>query len=541
MGNFMHSLQGRLIGTLFVGLSMLALVVLLSLSSLKGNIDSYQAVVNNEGATLSAVDKMNLAFKTQVQEWKNVLLRGHSSSDLDKYWGQFQDRHSEVQDYARSLKATGLDSDIRAEIERFSDAHAQLLPQYRRGYEAFVASGFDVQEGDKQVRGIDREPSQLLSSISQKVDQYITQMENEYSQSSANALWIAVTVFVGISFLVLMGLSVALRGQLIIPLTEVVADLKRVADGDFSGQLNVRNAGEIGELTQSLSKMKRDLGGMIEEIRSTTGILRHASGEFSTSSQNIRRDTSQAESFSAQISEAVAQMASTITEVANNASNAADSTQEADRSANEGLSTMSGAIHAIANVSSEVARISAEMTKLEQDTTSVGAVLDVIKGIAEQTNLLALNAAIEAARAGEQGRGFAVVADEVRALAKRTQESTEEIQHIIETVQTGAASAAQAMQAGNEKAEGAAKLAEDAGGAIEQITRSIGQIRDMNNQIAAAAEEQSVAADEINRNVVNMTDMARNAHSSASNTEAATSSLESAASNLGNIVSRFKM
>jgi methyl-accepting chemotaxis protein len=234
-------------------------------------------------------------------------------------------------------------------------------------------------------------------------------------------------------------------------------------------------------------------------------------------------------------------MSATVNEVANNAALAAESTQTANRGAAEGLSIMDNAIKSISQVAEDVASISVDMSKLEQDTTSVGAVLDVIKGIAEQTNLLALNAAIEAARAGEQGRGFAVVADEVRALAQRTQESTAEIHHIIETVQNGAAAAANAMQAGTDRTREAVEFAEKAGESIRGIAGAISTVEGMNTQIAAAAEEQSVAAEEIHSQVVNMSDIATKTVGGSEQAAAVASGLEQTARDLKSMVVRFRV
>lgn len=541
MSKLTQTLQVKLLLTLMVGLTLMIVVAMVSIGAVKKSIDGYQALHKEESYMRTQVDAINLAFKGQVQEWKNVLLRGHDQSARKKYWSKFNEQDQKVKELTSSLLSGLPEGGVKSDLSQFIRVHESLRSKYESGLSAFEGSGFVSLAGDAAVKGIDREPSQLLSSLSDRISVEESEKAQMYSDASSQSVWIAVGSLLSISVVVLFGLNLSLGGQLIKPLREAVDDIARMSKGDFTHKLNQNCGGELGVLNQSLDRMKEDLGGMIAGIRTTANVLRQSSQEFRSSGETITQDTSKAENFSGQIAAAIAQMASTVTEVANNAANAAEATQMADKSANEGLSTMEGAIRAISDLAGDVSTISGDMSKLEQDTTSVGAVLDVIKGIAEQTNLLALNAAIEAARAGEQGRGFAVVADEVRALAKRTQESTEEIQHIIETVQTGAAAAAQAMQAGNGKAEGAATLAQDAGNAIQAITQSIGQIRDMNNQIAAASEQQSVAADEISRNVVGMSELAQNAHHSANSTRATTDGLEQTASDLTAIVARFQL
>jgi methyl-accepting chemotaxis protein len=193
--------------------------------------------------------------------------------------------------------------------------------------------------------------------------------------------------------------------------------------------------------------------------------------------------------------------------VASNAGGAADAAQSADQNAHQGLKMMDNTLDAINQLNTEVNRVGTAMTQLEADTNRIGGVLDVIKNVAEQTNLLALNAAIEAARAGEQGRGFAVVADEVRSLAKRTQDSTAEIQQIIEAVQRGATNAMNAMKTSQGKTGATLEMAGQAGQSINQITQSISAILGMNMQIATAAEEQSYTAEEINKNIIQVVNL----------------------------------
>jgi aerotaxis receptor len=218
------------------------------------------------------------------------------------------------------------------------------------------------------------------------------------------------------------------------------------------------------------------------------------------SSDGIRQQQSETD----QVATAITEMAASVQEVARNAQNTADAADKADAEARAGRQVVADTGTAIGRLAAEVEKASGVIQQLETRSSEITSVLDVIRGIAEQTNLLALNAAIEAARAGEQGRGFAVVADEVRTLASRTQQSTQEIQSMIEKLQDGARSAVKVMTLSREQADSSVEQARHAAASLENITRSVSVITDMSAQIATAVEEQSAVGEEINRNVVSI-------------------------------------
>ncbi len=317
--------------------------------------------------------------------------------------------------------------------------------------------------------------------------------------------------------------------------------ITHLSEGDFTTIIDTSGNDELAQLSRNLSRMQSEIVDVLTSVKNTSGELQTASQSINLTASNITQHTGATEQYTDQVSNAISEMSDTVQDVATNAAGAADAAQQADQNAQRGLQVMDETISSINALSAEVDRVAGAMNQLEQDTASVGAVLDVIKGIAEQTNLLALNAAIEAARAGEQGRGFAVVADEVRALAQRTQESTEEIQQIIETVQNGAAQAVKAMESSQEQTRNTVELATNAGGSIQEITGSVTSIRDMNTQIATAAEQQSFAADEIRKNVESMAGLAKNAHTSAKESTAVANRLDEASNDLGHLVERFKI
>ncbi len=316
--------------------------------------------------------------------------------------------------------------------------------------------------------------------------------------------------------------------------------VERLSAGDFSHRSDAGLPGEAGVVAGLLNELAGKLGSMLGRVRDATGEVRGAAANISAATAEANGVIAQQVASTEQVATAMNEMVSAVQEIAANAVNAAGAATEADDQAREGALLSVEAIGKIGNLVGEVGRAAEVIQRLEQESENVGAVLDVIRGIAEQTNLLALNAAIEAARAGEQGRGFAVVADEVRNLATRTQESTGEIHSIIERLQAGAADAVQVMEAAQGQARASSEQVEKAAEALGCIAEKVGGINDKIGQIATAAEEQNAMVVEINRNMEHISALAGRTAEGAHQVEAEERRLQQIVTGLDEVVSAFK-
>lgn len=320
-----------------------------------------------------------------------------------------------------------------------------------------------------------------------------------------------------------------------------VMALQEMSKGNLNHKLRIEGRDEFAWMRWEYSQCRKNFSKLVQEILGSSGQLAAAAEELSAITEQSTSGVMRQQGETEQVATAMNEMSATVSEVARNAANAASAAQEADTQAKDGSHVVSITVDTIHNLATEVERTAGVIENLKEDSISIGTVLDVIRDIAEQTNLLALNAAIEAARAGEQGRGFAVVADEVRTLASRTQQSTREINDMIERLQNGANEAVNVMQAGREKAEESVEQAGKAGEALQMITQVVDNIKSMNMQIASAAEEQSATAEEINRNIVNISEIAQETSSGSRETATASDELARLAADLQSQVGKFKV
>jgi methyl-accepting chemotaxis protein len=341
---------------------------------------------------------------------------------------------------------------------------------------------------------------------------------------------------------VLLGLLAALliSRSIVRPLEQTVAFAQRIAEGDLSQDLPLDRRDELGQLLAAMQSMTGNLRALVGRIGGGVGQIAAAAEELSaiTAQTSVGVQTQKLETE--QTATAMHQMAATVQEVAQNAEQASLAAREADREAQQGNRVVQQAVSQIGRLATEVEQSVAAIQALNQESSRIGSVLEVIRSVAEQTNLLALNAAIEAARAGEQGRGFAVVADEVRALARRAQDSTQEIEGLIASLQRMAQGAVEQMESSRSLTQGVVSLAGQAGDALGRITQAVSSIEQMNQQIAAAAEEQSAVAESISESVTRVRDIGEESASAIQQTAASSAELARLGVELQGTVAQFR-
>jgi len=345
--------------------------------------------------------------------------------------------------------------------------------------------------------------------------------------------------------LLVVGLMIAafLTRGIVKPLCDTVATMRDIAqgDGDLTKKLDEKGNDEISRLAVAYNAFADKIRGIVEDVKQSTERLTNASGSM----LGVTNDTSEAviqqQAETQHLATAMHEMTATVQDVAQNAQHAQAAAESADKSTESGDQIVNNAVAHTQELANAVDQAAEVVANLANESDNIGSLLEVIKGIAEQTNLLALNAAIEAARAGEQGRGFAVVADEVRTLASRTQTSTEEIERMIERLQSGSRNAVETMEKGKSKATESVSQANEARASLEIIAKEVAAIAEMNIQIASAAEEQSSVAEEINTNVININQIAEKTSGGAQQSKTACEDVSSIASHLSGLMGQFKV
>lgn len=352
---------------------------------------------------------------------------------------------------------------------------------------------------------------------------------------------IVVSAITLVSLVVIIGLSILVMKRVNVAVQQLETSSELIAKGDLTQRLNLGGNDEFSHIGESVNNIVTSFQHVVQTNRDSISQLARSAEESSAVSVQTKQNILTQQSQTEQIATAINQFTATVHEVAQSASSAAQASEQADQAAESGQSVVIESIQLIEKLSQEMQESVDSMHQLAQHSEEIGSVVDVIQGISEQTNLLALNAAIEAARAGEQGRGFAVVADEVRTLASRTQESTQEILQTIQRLQNGSRESTQRLEIGAKNAQSTVEKAREAGDALNLIKASVDQITAMNVQIATAAEQQSLVTEEINSNISSISEISNQTAVGAEQSSAATQELAELSELLNHEIEHYKV
>lgn len=462
--------------------------------------------------------------------------------NIPTYRGQMDTRDKEL-----SEKITAYDNLVTTpEGQQLYDQFKQTFAAYRTG----IAQSFTLAEQGKRdeltklllvdmktvVDGSGKQLNDLADLFARQVA-----LESQKSAAHYATSRTIVSVFIALAALATVALAMLLTRSIVRPLSSAVSAAESVAQGDLTRPIETQGNDEVSRLLKALATMQQNLRETLQGISGSATQLACAADELNAvtldSSQGLQQQNNEIE----QAATAVTEMTTAVEEVARNAVSTSDATRQSSDSAQLGQERVSETASAINALAADVQHTGELVQSLANQSQDIGKVLDVIRAIAEQTNLLALNAAIEAARAGESGRGFAVVADEVRALAHRTQQSTQEIEQMVQGMRNGSSLALESMQASAARANTTLSMAARAGEALQTITASVHEIHERNLVIASAAEEQAQVAREVDRNLVNIRDLSVRSAAGADQTRASSHELSKLANALQGMVRRFQL
>jgi len=496
-------------------------------------LDMYDAVrvLRLEGDRLKGSDPLTIAEAASgltkrildLRTFESMFIGTNAQAAVDSW----VEAYGDVNTIGSSLKVW-LSEDQQATM----DGALAAISNYEQAFTEF--------RGNRGTRialeqAMETQARHILDAADQALDRSTAAMQAQRS----NAHWLlgGITVLA-----VLIGLVAAtlISRMIVVPLRYTVQLAQQVAGGDLTQTQTVTRQDELGQLQQAMANMTQSLRTLIGRIGGGVGQLATAAEQLSAVTAQTSAGVQKQRIETEQVVTAIHEMSTTVQEVAQNAEQASLAAREADRQACQGDLVVQDAAVQVGHLAGEVEQSAHAIEALHAESGRIGSVLEVIRAVAEQTNLLALNAAIEAARAGEQGRGFAVVADEVRALARRTHDSTEEIEGLIGNLQRVAKQAVEQMQSSRDLTQRTVELANEAGMALGRITESVSTIEQMNQQIAAAAEEQSAVAENISESVTRVHDIGEQSASASEQTAAASAELARLGVELQGLVRHFR-
>ena len=523
--------------TLGVGLLGIKGVVRLA-TALELTFSNNLVSVSNTASTLNGLVAHNRGLYRLMDASKGDV----SAQDRDRVRQDIANELKRSQAAYATYRATPLEDDERAAGDKLD----QIWPAYTSSSERIMAlldSG-QVEQARTQLNTANnelfRQARELIRVMIESNNRQIKEGAVAADELRGSALAWMISGIV-LAFIIAITIGVLITRLITRPIAQAVESAQRIAKGDLTQAILTERTDEAGQLLMALADMQGGLKSTLVEIANASDQLASAAEELSAVTDESSRSLTRQNDEIQQAATAVNQMTAAVDEVASNAVSTSQASRQATTEAEDGRQQVEQAASGMSSMVSEINDSTQSVADLAGQVREIGKVIDVIRGIADQTNLLALNAAIEAARAGEQGRGFAVVADEVRALAHRTQVSTVDIEKMIGEVQVGADGAVAAMNKSLTWANNTQTLAQNAGEALQRITASVATINERNLVIASASEEQAQVAREVDRNLLNIQDLSTQTAAGANQTNAASQDLSRLATSFNALVSKFQL
>ena len=514
--------------------------------------DMAQAGDNRENARSKLGNTADNAV-LKISEVEKSLLQGDSVTQFNRVVELsklIQQARFQVRGYTYSGKVDAeqpaLDA-IDNALKKITELEGQLPAEYQANLQQASVSLQAYRAAVSQYRDSQVATAAALKTMSAQGDLLLSHSDKLTASQTAvrdtDAAKAKYFLLLATALALIFGLVAAwaITRQIVIPLNQTLQVAERVASGDLSHNLTSVRQDELGQLQRAMQSMSMGLRELIGGISDGVTQIARAAEQLSAVTEQTSAGVNSQKIETDQVATAMNEMAATVLEVARNAEEASEAAVAADQQAREGDKVVGQAIAQIERLATEVGNSTEAMGHLKRESDKIGSVLDVIKSVAQQTNLLALNAAIEAARAGEAGRGFAVVADEVRSLALRTQKSTEEIEELIVGLQSGTQQVATIMDNSRGLTDSSVELTRSAGSALANITRTVSTIQAMNAQIATAAEQQSAVAEEVNRSVLNVRDISEQTAAASEETASSSTELARLGIHLQTLVGRFQV
>ncbi|WP_065760201.1 methyl-accepting chemotaxis protein [Pseudomonas defluvii] len=529
-----------LLGFALIGALMLALGIF-ALNQMSVIRQAGVVIEQNSIPSIKNLGELN-QLTLRLRSLAYRLLVNREPAELRDTLALMDKQNAQIDEVRKTYEPLIADQNERATYNQY----VQLLSQYRQ-LEARMKKHAQSGQLDELRTLLNRElldNSKQINTLMENLVKINTEQTRNTNQVAAEQYSTAFTLVIAllvVATVLTFVCALLLTRSIVKPINDALHAAEQIAEGNLTRPIQTQGRDEAARLLQAMAKMQNKLRDTLHQISGSANQLASAAEELNSVTEESARGLQQQNNEIEQAATAVTEMTSAVEEVARNAVSTSEASKDATRSAGDGRDLVMETVSAIERMSADVQGTAELVSNLAEESRDIGKVLDVIRGLADQTNLLALNAAIEAARAGEAGRGFAVVADEVRALAHRTQQSTSEIERMIGSIQGGTEQAVNSMRNSTERAESTLNIARGAGLALDTITGAVAQINERNLVIASAAEEQAQVAREVDRNLVNINDLSVQSATGAHQTSAASAELSRLAVDLNSLVARFSV